>query len=40
MVHRAERLDEIIILANKYKLNVKEIQFISTKKRIIIQVLF
>ena len=32
MVHRAERLDEIIILANKYKLNVKEIQFISTKK--------
>lgn len=32
MVHRAERLDEIIILANKYKLYVKEIQFISTKK--------
>lgn len=31
MVHRSERLDEIIIFANKYRLNVKEIQFISTK---------
>ena len=31
IVHRAERLDEIIILGNKYKLNAKEIQFISTK---------
>ena len=27
-----ERLDEIIILGNKYKLNAKEIQFISTKR--------
>ena len=29
--HQANRLDEIIILANKYKLNVKEIQLITTK---------
>ena len=30
MVHRPERLDEIIILANKYRLNVKEIAYILT----------
>ncbi len=32
MVHRTNRIDEIIILANKYKMNVKEIMFINTKK--------
>lgn len=31
LVHRVTRLDEIIILANKYRVNVKKIQFISTK---------
>ena len=31
LVHRASRTDEIIILANKYNLNVKNIQFIKTK---------
>lgn len=30
LVHRASRLDEIIILANKYKLNVKNIELIKT----------
>lgn len=30
LVHRPERLDEIILLANKYKLFVKELQFITT----------
>ncbi len=30
MVHRPERLDEIIILANKHNVNVKEIVFIVT----------
>ena len=32
LVHRVERLDEIIDLGYKYQLNVKEIQFVSTKK--------
>lgn len=32
MVHRPERLDEIIILANKYKLNVKELVIVTTNK--------
>lgn len=32
MVHRTERLDEIIILANKYNLNVKNITLIKTKE--------
>lgn len=32
LVHRVTRLDEIIILASKYRVNVKKIQFISTKK--------
>ncbi len=32
LVHRVDRLDEIIILANKYKLNVKEMQLVCTKK--------
>ena len=32
MVHRPERLDEIIILANKYKINVKELIMIVTNK--------
>ena len=32
LVHRVERLDEIINLGYKYQINVKEIQFISTKK--------
>ena len=35
MVHRPERLDEIIILANKYKINVKEIALIVTNKTMI-----
>ena len=35
MVHRPERLDEIIILASKYKLNVKEIALIVTNKSMI-----
>ena len=30
LVHRASRLDEIIIIANKYNLNVKNIEFIKT----------
>lgn len=34
MVHRPERLDEIIIQCNKYNLNVKNIQFICTKMNI------
>ncbi len=33
MVHRPERLDEIIFLAHKYKINVKELQFIATKEQ-------
>ena len=32
MIHRPDRLDEIIINANKYKLKVKEVQFIITKQ--------
>ena len=32
MIHRPDRLDEIIINANKYKLKVKEVQLITTKK--------
>ena len=32
LVHRAERLDEIIIYANKYNLGVKDIQLIKTKE--------
>ena len=32
LVHRAERLDEIIILCNKYNINVKNLQFITTKE--------
>ncbi len=32
MVHRKERIDEIIILANKFKMNVKEVVFVSTRK--------
>ena len=35
MVHRPERLDEIIILANKYKMNVKEIALVITNKSMI-----
>lgn len=31
IVHRVARLDELIILGNKYKLNIKEIQLIKTK---------
>lgn len=31
LVHRLTRLDEIIIYANKYKLNVKNIEMIQTK---------
>ena len=31
LVHRVERLDEIIVLCNKYDINVKNIQLISTK---------
>ena len=30
LVHRPERLDEIILLANKYKIPVKELQLITT----------
>ncbi len=32
IVHRAERLDELITLASKYQINIKNIQLISTKK--------
>lgn len=32
LVHRTDRIDEIIILCNKYNLNVKNIQFIETKE--------
>lgn len=32
LVHRVSRLDEIIIYANKYNLNAKNIQMIQTKK--------
>ena len=32
LVHRSGRLDEIILYASKYKLNVKKLQFITTKK--------
>jgi len=32
MVHRVSRLDEIIILANKYNLNVKNVELIKTKE--------
>lgn len=32
LVHRVERLDEIIILGDKYKLNVKNIELIKTKE--------
>ncbi len=31
IVHRSERLDELFVLANKYDLNIKKIQLISTK---------
>ncbi len=33
LVHRTNRLDEIIILANKYSLNVKNITFVKTKEK-------
>ena len=32
LVHRTDRLDEIIILGSKYKLNVKNIELIKTKE--------
>lgn len=32
LVHRVNRLDEIFILGNKYKLNVKNVELIKTKK--------
>ena len=32
LVHRVNRLDEIIILANKYNINVKNIELIKTKE--------
>ena len=32
LVHRVDRLDEIIILGSKYKLNVKNIELIKTKE--------
>ena len=32
LVHRASRLDEIIILGNKYNLNVKNVELIKTKE--------
>lgn len=31
MVHKVDRFDEIMILANNYKMNVKEVRFVSTK---------
>lgn len=31
LVHRSDRVDEIIIFANRYKLNVKNMQFVATK---------
>lgn len=39
MVHRAERLDEIIILCNKYKINVKEVIFLNNSKQELIGIL-
>jgi len=32
MVHRAQRMDEIFLLASKYNMNVKSVQLVSTKK--------
>lgn len=32
LVHRVERFDEIILLANKYNLNVKNVELIKTKR--------
>lgn len=32
LVHRVSRLDEIIIMANKYNLNVKNVELIKTKE--------
>ncbi len=32
LVHRAQRLDEILVFANKYNVNAKNIMFVSTKK--------
>ena len=32
LVHRLERLDEIILTASKYKLNLKKLQLITTKE--------
>lgn len=34
MVHRTDRLDEIILMANKYKIYLKEVQLIITKNNI------
>lgn len=31
LIHRAERIDDIIVLCDKYNIRVKNIQFISTK---------
>lgn len=33
LVHKPERLDEIIILCNKYNIRVKNVQFITTKEK-------
>lgn len=32
IVHRAERLDDLFILANKYGINIKQVQLVSTKE--------
>lgn len=39
LVHRPERLDEIILFGKKYNVNVKEIQFVTTKNDNILTVL-
>ena len=32
MIHRAERIDELFILANKYGMNIKNMQLIATNE--------
>ena len=32
IVHRAERLDDLFVLAHKYEINIKNVQFIATKE--------
>ena len=32
IINRSQRLDELFVLANKYNINVKEVQFVKTKE--------